>query len=452
MVGRTALSRRAAWLREHASAVPPRAILVVGFVVLVLYAFPGFMSTDSVIQLHQARTGAYNNAHPPLMAFLWGLLDAIVAGPLLMLLAQVALFLGGLYGVLRQVLAPRPAAITAVAILWFPPIAAIMAVVWKDCQMAAYLMAGFALLLSPRRRLRLGGLALITAACAFRHNAFAASVPLVGLVFEWQPGARWWKRYLIAGAAAVATFLAATAINRALVVDEVHLTPAYTDIVGVLAFSEARTDEDLRHVLRDTPLRVTEGIHATARRLYDPRNSFHLTRGDQRMFDDATTPLHRAALARAWKELIVGDPHAYLSHRVAVFQELVGLSERGLWSPAFFGFVEHHTQAAWIGHDATPSTLQLEIHARFLRLIDETALFEAWMYGVLAVVFLLALARDRLSFTLLVSGLLYELSFFPTAGTPDCRYSHWMITCTVVAGVIIFVRRLERGRAARTGP
>lgn len=449
MVGRTVLARRAAWLRDRASKVPPRTILAVGFVVLVIFAFPGFMSTDSVAQLDQARTRLYNNAHPPLMAFLWGLLDAVVAGPLLMLLAQVALFLGGLYGILRQVLAPRAAAITAVAILWFPPIAGIMAVVWKDCQMAAYLMAGFALLLSPRRRVRLGGLLLITAACAFRHNAFAASVPLVGLAFEWQPGARWWKRYLIAGVAAVATFAAATVVNRALVVEEVHMTPAYTDIVGVLAFSAPRTDEDLRHVLRDTPLLVTEEIHATARRLYDPRNSYHLTRGDDRMFDDATTPVQQAALARAWKEMIVGDPHAYLSHRLEVFKELLGLSERGLWSPVFFGFVEHPDQAKAIGHDAAPSTFQLRIHERFVRLIEETPVFAPWMYGILAIVFLLAFARDRISVTLLVSGLLYELSFFPTAGTPDCRYSHWMITCTVLAGVIIFVRRLERGRTAR---
>ena len=79
----------------------PRSILAIGFVGFVLYGFPGFMSTDSVNQLHEARTGLYSNAHPPLMAAQWTVLDAIVSGPLLMLLLQGGLMLWGLYALLR---------------------------------------------------------------------------------------------------------------------------------------------------------------------------------------------------------------------------------------------------------------------------------------------------------------------------------------------------------------
>jgi hypothetical protein len=34
----------------------------------------------------------------------------------------------------------------------------------------------------------------------------------------------------------------------------------------------------------------------------------------------------------------------------------------------------------------------------------------------------------------------------PAAGTPDFRYSHWMITCACIATVMLFVQRLRAGR------
>src|SRR6185436_13107297 len=104
-------------------------------------------------------------------------------GPLLMLLLQGALFIFGLYGLLGRRMAPRPAAWLAVLITLYPPVLTTMGVIWKDSQMAAYIIAGTGAMLSERRRVQLFGLALITLGCAFRHNAFAATVPIIGLLF-----------------------------------------------------------------------------------------------------------------------------------------------------------------------------------------------------------------------------------------------------------------------------
>lgn len=427
----------------------PRTILVAGFTFFLLYAYPGLMSSDSVHQLHEARTHVYSNAHPPFMSAEWTILDGIVTGPLLMVMLQGALFLGGAFGLARQVLAPRAAAIAAVAVLLFPPVFATMAVVWKDSQMAAYFVAGTALVLSPTRRTRLLGLVLLSAGCAVRHNGFAAAVPLVGLLFVWNPAWAGWRRYVASGCAAIAVVGLAMGVNRALTVDKAFLTPAYMDIVGILAHCDDRSDEDLRHVLRDTGLLVTTNIQATAREKYDPRNSYHITKSADPMFDDEPGPVQQRNLDRAWRELVRSEWRAYLAHRTAMYKELLGLSDRGLWAPAYFGFTEFADHPDYIEHDAVPSTLQVEVHAKLLWLASETPLFKPYMYALLALVFLVALARQRLAVALLVSGLLYELSFFPTAGTPDCRYSHWMITCTVLAGLVIVVHRIERGRAPR---
>ena len=48
-------------------------ILALGFVAVLVANLPGQLSYDSVLQLHDGRTGAYNSWHPPIMAWLLGL-------------------------------------------------------------------------------------------------------------------------------------------------------------------------------------------------------------------------------------------------------------------------------------------------------------------------------------------------------------------------------------------
>ena len=53
------------------SSVEPRTVLAGGFILFVLFAFPGYMSTDSWTQLIEARAAHYSDAHPPLMSAMW---------------------------------------------------------------------------------------------------------------------------------------------------------------------------------------------------------------------------------------------------------------------------------------------------------------------------------------------------------------------------------------------
>src|SRR5690606_28312075 len=108
---------------------------------VVLYAYSGYLNFDSADQLLQARRGAYGDWHRPLMAAYWRKLELIARGPVAMLVLQVSLFLWGLYRVLRQRLSPRAAAGVAAGLMLFPPILTPMAPVWKDAQMAAFLLA-----------------------------------------------------------------------------------------------------------------------------------------------------------------------------------------------------------------------------------------------------------------------------------------------------------------------
>ena len=176
----------------------PAAILLVGWLLVIAYAYPGQMTQDSFDQLTEARAGIYSDSHPPVMAALWRVVETFVAGPLGMLVLQVSTFQLGLYLIFRRTFARCGAAIAASGLLVFPPVMLPMAVIWKDCLMAGFLALGFGALLSSRRSVRIGALGSLMLATAFRYNAFAATLPLVVLLFEWRPGLHWIRRHVIA--------------------------------------------------------------------------------------------------------------------------------------------------------------------------------------------------------------------------------------------------------------
>jgi hypothetical protein len=448
--------------------VTPRRILAIGWLGLVLYAYPGFMSYDSVLQLLQARDHVYTGGHPPMMGVLWGVCDALIAGPLLMLLLQVTCFVTGLYLVLSRALAPRPAAIATVAITWFPPVAAVLAVIWKDSQMAAYLMLGTGLLLSPGRRLRLAGLGALFLATSMRYNALAITLPIVALLFVWDDSASRLKRYGIALAAWLAITLGANALNGALTSGTGslwHDSLALYDITGTLRYAPDLSDEELRKHLAGTNVIPTSGFQALARGTQSPDdlppdrlNTFGsgvyvpaLWVTTNHLFRIPSEPSQHAAIARAWAAIVPTHLAAYLRYRWEVTKERLHLSgEVPSATYVWFGDVINiEASMAKTEHHAVPSKLQVQLHRGMLAL-GTSWLFRPWIYLVLLVI-AAAVVRTRLMLAIAIAGLANEAALFVLAPTIDYRYSVWLVVaagvCTAVA-----VTRFVRSAAARPTP
>jgi hypothetical protein len=429
------------WLAQ-ARELRPRTVLTIGYVALLVYGFPGYMSTDSVVQLVEARKLRFTDGHPPLMAAEWAVLEKFFTGPILMLLLQGALFLGGLYLLFQRIVRPNAAAWLATAVLVFPPVLLPMAVIWKDSQMAAYLVMGAALLLHPRLRLRIVGLVCLFVACALRHNAFAAVVPLVFCLFEWRAGIRWWKRIVVVGGATVLLLAAAYGVSRLLTSQHIKLTPVFQDIVGVMARTDEKPDAQWVEILRGTPLVGTTEIQERARKLHAKNGAYHIVQGQNRLFDNPSTPEHWDALSRVWKELVLEDPGAYLLSHWDKLAVLLGLGLDPIAPhPVWNLFLEDNDTILEINHGATWSRLQYQLGEGFKWLHEHTSLFAPYIYALLALILLAVCARDRVTIAFFTSGLLYELSFFPVGANPDYRYSHWMITSCCIAIAILFIHR-----------
>lgn len=165
---------RAAW----ATAALGAALTLVVF-------WPGLMSADSAWQYAQALDlRPLDDSVPPLMTLAWRLLDRLVPGPGAMFALLAAAWWGGIAAVVSFLPLRRVAMIALVlGIGLFPPTFVVLGHVWKDVAMAAALLWAAAAILAHARarraRWRMLALLALAVACAMRHNAILAVLPLL---------------------------------------------------------------------------------------------------------------------------------------------------------------------------------------------------------------------------------------------------------------------------------
>lgn len=441
---------RRAWAR-----VQPLWFLVASGILTVMYGFPGRMDFDGSLQLQQARANVYEDWHPPVMARYWRVLDQLVAGPLLMFLLQTALFLWGAYGIARRRFSPRASAVIASLLLLFPPVLAIMGGVWKDTQMAGFILAGAHLMLGAGWRRRVGGLVLFFLAAAVRDNGVTA-LPgfLLVILAVWTPIA-WWKRVAIAGALTIALFVAAVLLNAALTDKRSYAwfhTTAIYDIAGTLCHADPLTDDEVRSELAGVELRPSKDLWKAICTAHNPVNWIPLVYGDAAPFTEAADEAERDARRAAFTRVIRDYPSAYLRHRTEIMEYNMGLKGVTPMEPVPRMATGTPAQAAAL-HVGTQTSKFQRVIGRKLEKIAYTnkLLFRPWAYVLLGLAMFgyAAFRRDGMLAGILTSGFLYEAAYFFAAPGAGYRYQHWMIVCVVFAIMWVFVERYNEGVASK---
>ncbi|CAN5725735.1 hypothetical protein BH11MYX3_BH11MYX3_43250 [soil metagenome] len=428
--------------------------------ILIIYAFPGQMTQDSFDHMREARDGIYSDAHPPIINVLWKICDTLIRGQFLFLLVQSGMLLVGLYAIFRNTFEPRKAAWWTFAVFVFPTSLAVMSVIWKDFLIAWMLSVGIAALLSERRSRKLWGLLAMLGATAFRYNAFGATFPLIVLLFEWQPGMHWLKRYALATAAWLVVTLAAFGINSALTDKPMHYwnsSLALYDIVGTYAYvDEDLPDSQLLEDLAGTELVVTHDIHSLIREVYTPTTFYPILNDPKRTMWNVpingyvpAPEAQRDAIARAWLHTITTYPLAYAKHRLSVFGEALGIgAPRGIGVPVRREF--KWPQFAFDnGLSIGVSTVQKKMTRAIQWFGRHTPFFVPWIYALLSLVLLPLAFRQRDVLAILLSGLIMELTLLPLVHSNDYRYSHWLVLTTTIGAVVLATRRYRAARERR---
>ena len=159
-------------------------------IIVVVTFYPGFMSYDTIHALVSARNGVLDSMWPPMVSYVWALVDFVWPHPWVMFLVQVmTLMLSINFIVYRCTGSYLYTALALVAYLAVPVILGTVVVIWKDVLMAAIFLAALAFMLPeepPHMNLRKiarssVALLLIFIGLCVRHNGVFAAVPLVYL-------------------------------------------------------------------------------------------------------------------------------------------------------------------------------------------------------------------------------------------------------------------------------
>ena len=418
------------------AARTPRHILCIGWIVFTLGAYPGFMTSDGVLQLYTVRSGDYTD-YSPVMTAIWGVFEYVVSGPFPMLALQSGLFLFGLQALLARVLSPRAGALAAGAVLMFPPVYAVMAVIWPESLMAGAVLAGLAAALDERRSWKIAGALLVAIAIACRPEIKLALIPLALLVV---PAQVWWRRAAIAIGLVLGLSIVAGLTNYVLVVKDTHSEQQLelVDLTGTMRRAKLKKIDVLEAAFAGLPIADHAQFKTQLSSSSDALNWVPLTHGEKRLFEIITTDDEAAALARDHRSVIAHHTKAYLTHRWAMTRALLAITG----TPQIVDDFGDPDLMAPLHHRATSSDWQRgwKIIVRWT-----TPIFRPWIWLVLLVVAIILVRRKPILRALAISGLVHELVICFVAPGADFRYSHWLV---VTACIALVARAMSRKWAA----
>jgi hypothetical protein len=330
------------------------AVLVLGFVAVLVCNLPGHLSYDSVVQLHDGRVGRYHSWHPPIMAWVLGLGDAILPGSALFVVMDAALLFGALAALTlgaRRVSWAAP--VVGLALVLSPLVLIYQGIVWKDVFFADCAAAGFICLsLADReggRRTRLSLIAfaflLFVLASLIRQNGLTA--PLAGAAaLTWMTVRRNGWRSLGRGLGMGVLALVCVAVLVAITgkaldtrrIDEPGAAAQFQalqeyDLIGAVAHDPAMDLSLLTRTGTGAPGLDTR-VRLAAARFYTPERVDTLAKDPG--LNEALAAAPKAVSAQ-WRFILAHDFKAYAGHRWDVFYWTIGTPNLERCLPVFVG-------------------------------------------------------------------------------------------------------------------
>ena len=413
-------------LKAPIPAVITALLLAAGFAAMLALNLPGQLSYDSVSQLFDGRFGTYNSWHPPVMAWLLGLFDAVIPGAGLFVIFEAAM-LALTFALSLRRSAGWSAVPVALAIVLTPQFLLYQGTVWKDVLFADALVLSFALLARALReegRIRLALFILFFAALSLaalaRQNGLLL-LPVGALTFG----------------LATATNLRRAALRAVLAL---MLLIALVGGTGLLLARRGDGGAGLEGEIRlaqiyDLTGAVRQGFSLDLLRHSDPPLAAAIQQGGVKAYSlqllDTLEPLLPAQIAPGavmaqWRALLVTRPDLYVRERLPVFWEVVATPQIALCHPAYAGIDGDPVQLKALGltRRSRPGDLRLAAYARGFM---GTPLLSHLTFGALALGLLILYVRrgrrgDIAMAGLLAGALAFSASFFFVSVACDYRY------------------------------
>ncbi len=434
-------------------------LIAVSIAITIFIFQPGYMNSDAVDQLEQGRSGLFNDWHPPVMSWTWGIFDRILPGPLGMFLFQVVLFWSG-WGMLVSLTSPQPLRRSLYFLLgFFPPVFMLLSAVIKDVLMTVTFLFGFTLILYSERRksllLFITGLAFLTYGMLTRHNAILAALPLflyAGWVFtKLKPEVMgniipFWRSAIMGGIFLAILLMLGNLWNSSLT--KIKSYPFQQimvhDLTGIslklktdllpdyLAASEQPSMRDLRHIYQVR----------SVKNLYWPDFTpihFRILYESEQVRD----------LSNIWLKNVMEYPRAYLDHRWRVFAATMGISVNKACGPYYYEETIYKPKGFYQdGGNYYSSNMVTDRLFTLIEPLRESPLYWNWVYVLSSLVLFVAaffmVFRRRgnenavIALVLSASGTFYGLAYFFAATACDFRMVLWNVVVALASFLLLF--------------
>ncbi|WP_202368673.1 hypothetical protein [Pseudomonas sp. MWU318] len=442
-------------IRRLSRIFPGFAIPTIASLLIVWIFYPGFMTFDTLHALDGARFGVVDSTWPPVVSYIWRMIDVFSQSPVAMFFSQVLLLLGSMYYVMYYFFRKNSIALIFMLLyLVVPAVIGTVAAIWKDVLMASFFVAAFAAMLAMKeRRTRfsfyaLFGLSvlLVFLAVCSRHNAITAAVPLL-FYAVWILSKRLTCRMpAIAFVALSGLILTAVVYTAKLQLDRYSI-PEFREIKGATALIRVTRAMDIAGASVCSGKNLFENI-APALTLseiqanYDPRHS-NLSMGII-----SKLPFNKS-LDELWFTVLKEYPVCFGYNKLMLSKYLVGANV----GPQFL-VVTPQIDANKYGYTLAVSSLRDKV-VQYILEGSELVVFKPWvLYLVSILLFLWLLILKKVNVESVVvyfsAGFYFSgLALFGNAA--DTRLLFYTNTMSVL-GVVVLLSQLFTVRFASARP
>lgn len=418
------------------------AIIILGFGLIAYGYWPGIIIDDARWQYQQAVDNAFEDWHPPLMAWVWRRVMFIQPGPAPMLLLQLGLYWTGIGLLATWAYRRRPAMGAVLACVGLIPAPfALTGTITKDCLMAGLLACAAGLLVwrdfAARRPayiiLTCAIVVLILLAAALRFNAFLACVPLA---LAAAPRSLRSSRLRFASSALCASaicLLVGPTIN--MLVHAQKMDTQYSLIIfdlggitehsGKNAFPEMGVKDPVAVNHRCYNPQQWDGYSSWARKPCALGFDAFQARADKGEFNPISV----------WGRAVIKHPLAYAAHRLSHFN-----------ASTWFLVGESPRFTAWSQSVPNPWGYQVQSNAVLdgtTRIANDVATTPFgwpifWIsLGAAALFVSIRTALSPATIAIAASAALYGAGYLPFGVATGMRYHFWTITGAAIAAVIV---------------
>ncbi|WP_140805279.1 hypothetical protein [Rhodanobacter glycinis] len=431
--------------RRLAVFVIPLAITI--FITWVFY--PGYMTYDSFHALIGARDGVTDSAWPPMVSYVWRVVDQVDSHPSAMLFSQLLLLFVSTSAILfHYVGSARSVAFSLCAILLVPVVLGTVAAIWKDVLMASFFLFSFATMLqiekaqTKRRVIVYATLALASLffGTAARHNAVTATVPLAFYLAWLTTQALGFKRKIF-GTMIMGITSIACIFGIKILLDRYAL-PGFEPIAGVSSIEPVVRRMDIIGASICANENLLKGV-APGLTLGDMKAGY-----DARHSNDSLSVLKKipptADIDKAWWNALKEHPICFWNNKVQVATYMLG-ANRG----DQFLLLSPQVDSNQFGYYLPASSIRTYLE-NYIRDASNLFLFRPWFIYILAVFLLIFLSyRERRieigCLALFVSGVFYAGGLFLFANAADTR----LFLYTNFVNLVVLMTTVQRHRWRR---